>query len=140
MTELAARNDLTRTEVYALRDFDLAKQSEIVVADARDHLDGEDGLTARQNVPSDEVDALDALDDRFAADLTTPRTAIVARSRATAEIAEHLSAIHRLLRDHLDPAVARLADAHPDFAREYRAARVVVDRGRRPASDDPMPE
>lgn len=136
---LAARVELTRTDLDGLRDAALAERSEIVVAAARDHLGGDDGLTARQGVTPDEVDALDALDDQFADALSTPRAAIVARSRATAEIAEALAAVHALLRDHLDPMVERFAADAPAFARDYAAARVVVDRGRGPAPPEDAP-
>ena len=130
LTELAGRFAATASEVGDLRDLDLAEYSEMVVAAAQDHADGEDGLLARTSVTAEEIAALDALDDEFADALDTPRAAIIARSRATAQIAEGLSAIHTLFKEHLDPEVARLAAAHPDFNRDYRAARVVVDRGR----------
>ena len=131
---LADRVALTTTEAGRLRDLALAERSEIVVTAAREHAD--DGLLARTSVTQEEIDALDALDDEFADALDTPRAAIIAKSRATAQIAEHLSAVHRLLDDRLDPEADRLADAHPDFARDYRAARVVVDRGQGRSSDD----
>ena len=129
MTALADRVDVTSSELRALRDAALAERSEIVVAAAREHLDGDDGLAARTAVTTEAVDELDALDDQFAEELGTPRAAIIAKSRATAQIAEALSAAHRLLTDHLDPSVRLYADAAPDFARDYEAARTVVDRG-----------
>ena len=136
LTELAGRLSATPTEVDDLRALDLAKYSEVVVAAARGVADGDDGLIARTSVSLEEIDGLDALDDQFAEALDTPRAAIIAQSRATARIAEHLSATHTLFTDRLDPEVERLAPAHPDFARDYRAARTVVDRGRGPAPDD----
>lgn len=128
LTELAGRLDTTASAVRDLRALDLAQYSEVVVAAAREVADGDDGLVARTSVTLEEIDGLDALDDEFAEALDTPRAAIIAQSRATAQIAEHLSATHKLFVDRLDPEVERLAEAHPDFARDYRAARVVVDR------------
>ena len=138
-TGLAARVHVTSSELHNLRDAALAERSEITVAEARPHLDGDDGLVARTAITAEQVDALDALDDEFAEALDTPRAAIIAKSRATADIAEALSAVSELLSDHLDPAVEALADAHPDFAKAYRAARIIVDRGHGPTSppDDP---
>ncbi len=130
LTELAGRLSTTATEVDDLRGLDLAKYSTLVVTAAREVADGDDGLVARTSVTQEEIDAQDALDDEFAEALDTPRAAIIAQSRATARIAEHLSALNTLFVDHLDPEVERLATAHPDFARDYRAARTVVNRGR----------
>lgn len=138
-TALAERLAVTSSELRDLRGTALAERSEITVAEIRPHLDGDDGLVARTAITAEQVDALDALDDEFAQALDTPRAAITARSVATADIAQALSQVHELLTEHLDPAVEALADDHPDFAKAYRAARIIVDRGHGP-SDPEAPD
>jgi len=132
---------LSRTDFDRLPDATLAEYSEIVVAEAREHLpaEGEDPTTGlgEQGVTAAFVDALDALDDQFARDLATPREAIVDRSRATRALAVAVRDAQRLLKKKLDPTVAFLAPDAPAFADAYRAARIIVDRGtgRGPAPD-----
>ena len=135
-TDLARRVKVTKSELGDLRASALAERSETVVAAAREHADGDDGVLARTALTAAQLDALDALDDRLADALDTPRAAIIAKSEATAAIATAASAVSELLSDHLDPAVEALADAHPAFAEAYRRARVVVDRGRGPSTPD----
>ena len=134
---------LSRTDFDKLPDASLAEYSEIVVAEAREHLpaEGEDRTStlSEQGVTVAFVDALDALDDQFARDLAKPREAIVDRSRATRALAVAVRAAQRLLKKKLDPTVAFLAPDVPAFADAYRAARVIVDRGTGRGSD-PAPD
>lgn len=129
----------TRRAFTNLKDSDLAEYSEVVVAEAREHLpaDGEDPTTGlgALGVTAAFVDALDGLDDAFAAALSTPRSAIVARKGAGREIAQAQRGAYDLLTKRLDPAVAFLAPDHPAFAAAYRDARIIVDRGRGPSAD-----
>lgn len=133
--DVAARVGATKTEVLAYRDLALAEWSELVTIVAQEHLDGDDGLVARTSVTAEEVAALDALDDQFAAALDTPRAAIIARGRATGDIAAALSRVHRLLTDHLDVVAERHKTTAPEFAKDYAAARNLVSRGRTPTPD-----
>ncbi|PAP80384.1 hypothetical protein B1759_03025 [Rubrivirga sp. SAORIC476] len=123
--DVAAQADFSPSDLIQLRDAALADQSELIVDLARTHAPD----LADYGVLPPEIDALDALDDQFADALSTPRAAIVARSRATAEIAIEIRNATRLLRASLDPMVARLTASSPDFAREYRTARIIIDRG-----------
>ena len=124
---------LSRHDFDHLRDAALAEYSEIVVAEAREHLAGEAGLTALYDVQPAEVDALDALDDDFARALSTPREAIVARKGAGRAIATAVAEAQALLRDEVDPTVDYLAPDAPEFAQAYRDARIIVDRGHGPS-------
>ena len=140
--DVVAAVTLSAREFAALRDAALADYSEVVVAEARLHLptpeaDPTTGLGA-YGVTAAFVDALDALDDEFAAELSTPREAIVARSGATRAIAVATRQAQALLRSEMDPTVAFLAPDAPAFAADYRNARTIVDRGRGPG--DPGPD
>ncbi len=134
-TALAERLAVTSSELRDLRGTALAERSEITVAEIRPHLDGDDGLVARTAITAEQVDALDALDDEFAQALDTPRAAIIARGRATGDIAAALSRVHRLLTDHLDVVAERHKTTAPEFAKDYAAARNLVSRGRTPTPD-----
>ena len=134
--DVAAAVLLSRTAFNDLRDAELADYSEIVVAEAREHLDGDDGLTALQGVPAAFVDGLDALDDEFAQALSTPREAIVARKGAGRAIATGVKKAQTLLAKRIDPTVAFLAPDQPRFAEAYRDARIIVDRGHGPTPSD----
>jgi len=135
-SDVAAQVDFTESDLSVLGDDDLAEESEIVVALAREHL----ADLAPYGVVAAEVDALDAADDEFADALDTPRAAIGARSRARSEIATEVAAVRTLLRKKLDPMVDRLSAGQPAFAQEYRSARVIVDRrGRGSAPPDADP-
>jgi len=140
--EVAAAVGLSARDFRALRDAALADYSEVVVAEARQHLPGPSddpatGLGA-QGVTAAFVDELDALDDDFAAALSTPREAIAARKSATRAISASVAQAQALLADEVDPTVAFLAPDAPAFAQAYRDARIIVDRGRAPSSpDDP---
>ena len=142
LPDVRARVLIGATEHANLADPDLAEYSEIVVAEAREHLPAPDGDPlsglGAQGVTAAFVDELDALDDDLAAALDTPRAAIIARSRATAEIAVALSETSTFLDEQVDPSVAFLAPDHPAFATEYASARIVVDRGSR--ASDPTAE
>lgn len=132
---------LSRTDFDKLRDTALAEYSEIVVAEARDHLPAPeaDPTTAlgAQGVTAAFVDRLDALDDDFARALSTPREAIAARKSAGRAIAVAIRQTQTFLRDQLDPTVVFLAPDAPAFAADYRNARIIVDRGHGPTPDDP---
>jgi len=132
----------SRTEFNALRDVALAEYSEIVVAEARQHLpaEGDDPATGlgAQGVTAAFVDQLDALDDEFAEDIATPRSAIAARKEAGRALASAIRQAQRLLKNELDPTVDFLAPDHPAFAEAYRNARIIVDRGR--GHSDPPPD
>ncbi len=134
--DVVAAAHVTRTAFNDFRDADLARYSEVIVALAREHLDG---LTARQGVPAAFVDALDADDDAFARDLAAPRGAIGARRTAT--LATVIHDVQELPDGTVDPTVAFLAPDQPAFADAYRVARVIVDRGRGrgtpPPDDEP---
>ena len=138
-----ARTSAPATAVKAdLRDAALAEYSEVVVAEAREHLpapeaDPTTGLGA-YGVTAAFVDELDALDDDFAAALSTPREAIAARKSAGRAIAVATRQAQTLLRKELDPTVDFLAPDAPAFAADYRNARIIVDRGHGPSDpDDP---
>ncbi len=125
---------MSKTEFNALRDVALAEYSEIVVAEAREHLpaEGEDPTTGlgAQGVTAAFVDQLDALDDQFAEDIATPRSALNAKKDAGKTLATAVRQAQRLLKKELDPTVDFLAPEHPAFAEAYRNARIIVDRGR----------
>ena len=140
--DVAAAVTLPAREFGALRDAALAEYSEVVVAEAREHLpapeaDPTTGLGA-YGVTAAFVDELDALDDDFAAALSTPREAIAARKSAGRAIAVATRQAQTLLRKELDPTVDFLAPDAPAFAADYRNARIIVDRGHGPSDpDDP---
>ena len=140
LPDLAAAVDKTRRDFQALTDTELANYSEVVVAEAREHLpaDGEDPATklGRHGVTSAFVDDLDALDDQFAEALSRPREAAVAVKGATRAIAVNTRKAQTLMKKKVDPTVAFLAPDHPAFAQAYRDARIIVDRGRGPAAPE----
>ena len=141
LPDARARVLIGANEHAALADPDLAEYSEIVVAEAREHLPAPDadpssGLGA-YGVTAPFVDALDALDDEYAEDIATPRSAIAARKGAGRAIATAVRQAQRLLRKESDPLVDFLAPDHPAFAQAYRDARIIVDRGRTGRTDEP---
>ena len=134
LPDLEAAAYKTASEFQALTDVDLANYSEDVVALARDHLPVEGADLASRlgahGVTAAFVDRLDALDDQFAQDLSSPREARVAIKSAGRTIATAVRQAQTLLRREVDPTVAFLAPDQPAFARAYRDARIIVERGR----------
>ena len=141
LPDLEAAAYKTASEFQALTDVDLANYSEDVVALARDHLPGVgDASTSRlaaHGVTAAFVDRLDGLDDQFAREIASPREARVAVKSAGRAIATAVRQAQTFLKREVDPTVAFLAPDQPAFARAYRDARTIVDRGR--GADDPEP-
>ncbi|WP_412060946.1 hypothetical protein [Rubrivirga sp. IMCC45206] len=138
--DVAAAVTRTRRAFDAFRDAALAEYSEIVVAEAREHLPApEEPATSklgRYGVTAAFVDELDALDDDYAEALSTPRQAIAATKGAGRAIAVAIKPAQTYLGQEVDPTVAFLAPDMPAFAEAYRNARVIVDRGHGPGPGD----
>jgi len=66
--------------------------------------------------------------------LTTPRLAITTRKGATAELALLMKDTNKLVEFRIDGLMERYRLMHPAFHRDYMNARIVVDRGARPAA------
>ena len=141
--DVAQAVHLSKDDFNNLRDGDLADFSEVVVAEAREHLPADsepaDTKLGTHGVTAAFVDHLDGLDDDFALALSTPREAIAARKGAGRALKVAVGEGQALLRKQVDPTVDFLAPDAPAFAQAYRDARIIVDRGRGPSSD-PAPD
>jgi len=65
--------------------------------------------------------------DDFAALIATPRSAIVTRSQATAELKRLIDEANDLLKNKIDKLMGVLKALHPKVYNTYKAARVIVD-------------
>jgi hypothetical protein len=72
--------------------------------------------------------------------LTTPRLAITTRKGATAELALLMKDTNKLVEFRIDGLMERYRLMRPAFHRDYMNARIVVDRGARPAAPKSAPK
>jgi len=88
------------------------------------------------------AEALAALQERIAAATAAihmPRTAVTTRKAATHQLAELIREVDALLVNGIDRLVLRLRRSQPQFYKDYRATRQVVDwRGARRPGDAPL--
>ncbi len=88
---------------------------------------------AELNVTQANLDELDQALQNFNQSKTSPRTATAAKKVQTATLADLISETSGMLRSEMDLLVDLFRRTNPEFVAGYRAARVIVDRGKRHA-------
>lgn len=91
------------------------------------------------NVTQTDVKGLDDMTKQFHGVKTAPRTAISTRKGKTKNIPPAVKTVMSLLRNNLDKEMLMFKKSNPDFYAGYVAARVIVDRGGRTATQQPTP-
>ncbi|TAJ15488.1 hypothetical protein DMA11_00940 [Marinilabiliaceae bacterium JC017] len=79
--------------------------------------------------------------DNFVVSIASPRTAIVDRSMATAQLAKLVDDMNLLLREKIDKLMPLLEDTHPEAYQTYKSARIIIDlrRGKK-KNEEETPE
>lgn len=86
-----------------------------------------DGQLTDYGITSEMIDQLKKEIDDFVALISSPRSAIVTRSQATARLKTLFSDITILLNDQIDQLMVLFKDAQPQVYHTYKAARIIVD-------------
>lgn len=81
------------------------------------------------NVTQANLDELDQALERFNESKTSPRAATAARKVQTASLASLIREAIAILRNQIDRMMNLFSRTNPDFVAEYRAARMIIDRG-----------
>lgn len=123
--ELAAQVEITRSSLDRLSDDELEVFAKRVIGLTTKYL----GPLGEYLVGQAEIDELTGLTTTFVTLKTAPRSSVVERSSSTAALPELLAKASLILRGRIDKLVSRLRNTQPEFVAQYRAARVIVDRG-----------
>lgn len=77
----------------------------------------------------EDIDELTALIDRYAEVVENPRQSITNRARSTKELKEYMTKADTILKDQLDKLVNQFKVKSPAFFKQYKGARIIIDRG-----------
>lgn len=123
--DLLALVALTRSTLQRFNDEELSNRAATVLTEANARKTALAGL----NVTQANLDELEQALERFNEIKTSPRAATTARKVQTASLATLIREAIAILRDQIDRMVNLFSPTNPDFVAEYRAARVIIDRG-----------
>lgn len=73
------------------------------------------------------IEALTALRDDVESAINMPRTAMIDRKTFTLKIIERFEELDEILKEQLDTLMLVLKKQHPDFYKDYKGARVVIE-------------
>lgn len=85
---------------------------------------------------SEDIAQVKALADEFFALLPVNRTLTTQGATSTANLHDTIDSIMELITDTIDPLMKPTEFSHPDFYRDYRNARKLVDHGSRSSKSD----
>lgn len=91
------------------------------------------------SVTQADVTGLNTMTTQFHGVKTAPRAAIAKRASKTKNLPPAVKTVMSLLRNNLDKEMLMFKKSNPDFYAGYVAARVIVDRGSRTATQQPTP-
>jgi len=131
--ELAAQVEITRSSLDRLSDEELEAFAKRVTGLATKYI----APLADYLVGQDEINELTELTNSFVTLKTAPRSSVVERSSSTAAVPDLLAKASRILRGRIDKLVSRLRETQPEFVAQYRAARVIIDRGGQNTAKEP---
>jgi hypothetical protein len=123
--DLLALVALRRSTLERFDDEELSNRAATVLTEANSRKTALAGLNQTQA----NLDELTQALERFNASKTNPRAATAARKVQTASLASLIREAVAILRNQIDRMVNLLSRTNPDFVAEYRAARVIIDRG-----------
>ncbi|RYD93498.1 MAG: hypothetical protein EOP50_11045 [Sphingobacteriales bacterium] len=120
---LKARSKWTASTLDKLSEVELEQAARNSSADAKAArlLDPEMGLS------EEDVLQLDALIGSFVEKKTQPRSSTTRRSRNTATLSQLMTGANAVLRDQLDKAIVKYKVTAPEFYKEYKENRKVMD-------------
>jgi len=123
--ELLALAAVRRSTLERFDDEELSNRAATVLTEANARKTALAGF----NVTQENLDELTQALARFNASKTNPRAATAARKVQTASLASLIREAVAILRNRIDRMVNLLSRTNPEFVAEYRAARVIIDRG-----------
>lgn len=91
---------------------------------------------ADYGVTATELTALQAAIDAYLSVIGSPRTALTVRKGATAEIGMLVKDCMKILNNRMDKLMMEFMDDPSGFHQEYFDARIIVDTGSRPSTND----
>lgn len=127
--DLAALAGVTRTSLDRFDEEKLTNRATNVLAEANARKTALAGL----NITQANLDELTQALARFNQSKANPRTATAEKKVQTQTLAGLIRATSSHLRNPTDRLVNMFLRSHPEFVAGYRAARVIVDRGKRHA-------
>lgn len=131
--DLLALVAVRRSDLDKLDDEGLSNRAAMVLTEANARKTALAGLNQTQA----NLDELDQALERFNETKTNPRAATAARKVQTASLASLIREAVAILRNQIDRMMNLLGRTSPDFVAEYRAARVIIDRGVRHKEKEP---
>lgn len=123
--DLLALVAVRRSVIDKFDDEELSNRAATVLTEANARKAALAGL----NVTQANLDELTQALERFNTSKTNPRAATAARKVQTASLASLIREAIAILRNQIDRMMNLFGRTNPDFVAEYRAARVVIDRG-----------
>ncbi|MCF8257597.1 MAG: carboxypeptidase-like regulatory domain-containing protein [Flavobacteriales bacterium] len=88
-----------------------------------------EGALAAYGLVGGDLVALDASITAYENLVASPRVAIVTRKGATTEMRAEIRSADKVLKDRMDPLSLQFAVSAPEFYRNYKDARIIVDSG-----------
>lgn len=123
--ELLALAAVRRSDLDKFDDEELSNRAATVLTEGNARKTALAGL----NVTQANLDELTQALQRFNTTKTNPREATAARKAQTGSLASLIREAIAILRNQIDRMMNLFSRTNPDFVAEYRAARVIIDRG-----------
>lgn len=130
--DLLALVTVRRSTLERFDDEELSNRAATVATEANARKTALAGL----NVTQTNLDELTQALARFNTSKTNPRAATATKKVQTASLASLIREANAILRNQIDRMMNLFSRTNPDFVAEYRAARVIIDRGVRHKEKD----